>query len=446
MIYAASPALDGLRYVVLDEVHYLQDAYRGPVWEEVIIHLPRRGATRVPVGHVSNAEELAEWIDDGARPDRDGDRGATAGRARRTSTSSATASPDRLHLLPTLVDGRPNPEADAPRRRGAARARPIARGGRGDGCYTPRRVEVVELLEDERMLPAIYFIFSRAACDDAAAACLDAGLRLTDRGRARRIRAIVDEPTARPRRRRPRRARLRPLARRARGGHRRPPRRDGAAVQGGGRGLLRRGAREGGVRHRDARARHQHAGPLGRDREAHEVHRRAPRVPHAGRVHAAHRPGRAARHRRRRLRHRAVVAVRALRPGRRAGVEPHASRCRRRSGPPTTWRPTSCAATRRRRPTTCSTCRSRSSRPTATSCGSRPGSSDAREVLARPARRGTQCERGDVEEYRRTAPRRREPPRRRARARPRSSRRSARLRPGDVIVAAAASTRAVSRC
>src|SRR5438045_6273008 len=40
MIYAGSPALDGLRYVILDEVHYLQDPYRGPVWEEVIIHAP----------------------------------------------------------------------------------------------------------------------------------------------------------------------------------------------------------------------------------------------------------------------------------------------------------------------------------------------------------------------------------------------------------------------
>src|SRR5437660_10998892 len=40
MIYAASPTLEGLHYVVLDEVHYLQDRYRGPVWEEVIIHAP----------------------------------------------------------------------------------------------------------------------------------------------------------------------------------------------------------------------------------------------------------------------------------------------------------------------------------------------------------------------------------------------------------------------
>ena len=40
MVYAGSPALDGLAWVILDEVHYLQDTYRGPVWEEVIVHTP----------------------------------------------------------------------------------------------------------------------------------------------------------------------------------------------------------------------------------------------------------------------------------------------------------------------------------------------------------------------------------------------------------------------
>jgi len=40
MIYAGSPALSGLEWVVLDEVHNHQNAYRGPVWEEVIIHTP----------------------------------------------------------------------------------------------------------------------------------------------------------------------------------------------------------------------------------------------------------------------------------------------------------------------------------------------------------------------------------------------------------------------
>ena len=39
MLYERSRDLDTLRWVVLDEVHYLQDRFRGPVWEEVILHL-----------------------------------------------------------------------------------------------------------------------------------------------------------------------------------------------------------------------------------------------------------------------------------------------------------------------------------------------------------------------------------------------------------------------
>src|SRR5205085_1652991 len=41
--------------------------------------------------------------------------------------------------------------------------------------------------------PAIYFIFSRAACDDAVSACLSAGIRLTTPDERARIRAIAEE-------------------------------------------------------------------------------------------------------------------------------------------------------------------------------------------------------------------------------------------------------------
>ncbi len=40
MLFAAAPALAGLGLVVLDEVHFLQDPYRGSVWEEVLILAP----------------------------------------------------------------------------------------------------------------------------------------------------------------------------------------------------------------------------------------------------------------------------------------------------------------------------------------------------------------------------------------------------------------------
>ena len=190
MIYSSSAALDGLRYVVLDEVHYLQNAYRGPVWEEVIIHAPPGVDLVCLSATVSNAEELADWIRTV--------RGATTAviEERRPVQLHdlyllGDRSSDRLLLMPTLVDARPNPEVAAldskTQRRPGDRGRPRGR------LFTPRRVEVVDLLEEHDMLPAIYFIFSRAACDDAVTVCVREGKRLTTAEERRQIRAIAEE-------------------------------------------------------------------------------------------------------------------------------------------------------------------------------------------------------------------------------------------------------------
>jgi ATP-dependent RNA helicase HelY len=195
MIYAESDALDGLQYVVLDEVHYLQDAYRGPVWEEVIIHLPPSVRLVCLSATVSNAEELAGWITTVRGPTE-----AVIEERRPVELSNLYLVGDKasqeMHLLPTLVDGRPNPEA--------ARLddEALHTSGRPGGkrprrrLFTPRRVEVIERLHEEGMLPAITFIFSRKACDEARDTCLDAGLRLTTREERARVREIVDERTA----------------------------------------------------------------------------------------------------------------------------------------------------------------------------------------------------------------------------------------------------------
>src|SRR5918997_1552352 len=63
MLYAGSAALDGLAYVVMDEVHYLADRFRGPVWEEVIIHLPDHVQLVSLSATVSNAEEFGDWLE-----------------------------------------------------------------------------------------------------------------------------------------------------------------------------------------------------------------------------------------------------------------------------------------------------------------------------------------------------------------------------------------------
>src|SRR5215472_2168385 len=62
MLYAGSPTLAGLSHVVLDEVHYLADRFRGAVWEEVIIHLPDSVALTALSATVSNAEEFGDWL------------------------------------------------------------------------------------------------------------------------------------------------------------------------------------------------------------------------------------------------------------------------------------------------------------------------------------------------------------------------------------------------
>jgi ATP-dependent RNA helicase HelY len=191
MIYSRSAELHDLRWVVLDEVHYLEDTYRGPVWEEVILHLPAHVRLVCLSATVSNAEELADWISSVRGPTT-----AIVEHRRPVELRNlylvGDRTTDRLHLLPTLVDDRPNPEGHRfdreptdGRKGGKARRRRV--------WYTPGRLEVLDRLLAEDLLPAIVFVFSRAGCDDAARACVDAGFRLTTPEERDRIRAIVDD-------------------------------------------------------------------------------------------------------------------------------------------------------------------------------------------------------------------------------------------------------------
>ena len=190
MIYARSPALDGLRYVVLDEVHYLQDRSRGAVWEEVIIHLPAETDIVALSATVSNAEEVAAWMQTV--------RGATETvieERRPVDLVHLYLAGDRgasdLHLLPTFVDDdgelRPNPVATRLDGRNVP-----ARTQRRRRLYKPWRSEVVERLAAERMLPAIVFVFSRSGCDQAVEQCLATGMRLTTAEERRALRAIAE--------------------------------------------------------------------------------------------------------------------------------------------------------------------------------------------------------------------------------------------------------------
>ncbi len=193
MIYARSSALADLKVVVLDEVHFIQDAYRGPVWEEVIIHLPRHVQLVCLSATVSNTVEVAEWMTTVRGPTRPvvEDKRPVELECLYMVGDKST---EREHLLPLLVSGRPNQEVGRlmdqgvrPGRRGSYR--PKARRT----FFTPSRMDVVERLREEDLLPAIYFIFSRNACDEAARSCGRQGIRLTTPDERRRIGQIVAE-------------------------------------------------------------------------------------------------------------------------------------------------------------------------------------------------------------------------------------------------------------
>ena len=237
MLYADSDTLDDLGFVVMDEVHYLADRFRGAVWEEVIIHLPSEVQVASLSATVSNAEEFGAWLDtvrgqtdvivSEHRPvplwqhvmvgrkivdlfagDTTFDEIAPAGEADAAATTAPTESTD-----PSTRPGfEVNPELLSMARAESQmnfRGR-FGHGGRNDrrqqrqrddapqgGPRSPvrkaSRPQVIASLDRQDLLPAITFIFSRAGCDAAVAQCVTAGLWLTTEQEQLVIARRVDE-------------------------------------------------------------------------------------------------------------------------------------------------------------------------------------------------------------------------------------------------------------
>jgi ATP-dependent RNA helicase HelY len=195
MLYAGSLTLDGLAYVVLDEVHYLADQLRGAVWEEVIIQLPESVQVAALSATVSNAEEFGDWI----RQVRGGTT-VIVDETRPVPLWQHMLVGRRLYDLFTR-NGAVNPElrrlASRDVHAGRNGSRQQGRGDRRPVRYRrPARPDVIERLDAEGLLPAITFIFSRAGCDAAVQQCLAAGLRLTTPEESAEIARIAGARTA----------------------------------------------------------------------------------------------------------------------------------------------------------------------------------------------------------------------------------------------------------
>ncbi|NWN86988.1 MAG: DEAD/DEAH box helicase [Micrococcaceae bacterium] len=225
MLYAESTTLENLGYVVMDEVHYLADRFRGAVWEEVIIHLPESVQLVALSATVSNAEEFGAWLDTV--------RGSTAvvvsehrpvplwqhvmvGKDLYDLFSMTGEKEPTTRVNPELVQLAQSIQRDAQandwgRPGTRSRNRQRTRGGRRQGDrrqsdhggargrpQPPRkdlrvsRPQMVRMLSREGLLPCIGFIFSRNGCDAAVEQCLSAGLDLTTETEKQQILETVD--------------------------------------------------------------------------------------------------------------------------------------------------------------------------------------------------------------------------------------------------------------
>ena len=260
MLYSGSHDLDRLGFVVMDEVHYLADRFRGPVWEEVIIHLPAEVQVISLSATVSNAEEFGDWLGqvrgrtavvvseerpvpltqhmmvgrrllplyshpaDPAEPKTATDTAAATVDSERAEQPEQSEQKERTGqppLNPELLkavkqarraaaSGGGSKNGHHGRGGGSARGpqpwKRSARGGRaprrGEGgartarLKPPSRLQVVTALEGARLLPAIVFVFSRAGCEQAVHQVVSAGVDLTTEAEAARIRDVVERRTA----------------------------------------------------------------------------------------------------------------------------------------------------------------------------------------------------------------------------------------------------------
>ncbi|MDT0143694.1 DEAD/DEAH box helicase [Microbacterium sp. PRC9] len=222
MLYADSPALRGLRYVVMDEVHYLADRFRGAVWEEVIIHLAPSVRLISLSATVSNAEEFGDWLDtvrgdtevivSETRPvpleqhvlvrgdllplfdDRAGIATAQVNQELMRIRSFKGQNFERNHRVQASNSARQAGYEASRRRPNRGGKRPV-RSANVQRIERLDRPDVVELLSRANLLPAIFFIFSRAGCDAAVQQVRRAGVRLTSQEERREIRAVIEERT-----------------------------------------------------------------------------------------------------------------------------------------------------------------------------------------------------------------------------------------------------------
>lgn len=171
--------LKDVRYVILDEVHYMNDEQRGTVWEESIIYCPTNIQIIALSATVANADKLTDWIN-------------TVHSDTKLVNTDFRPVPLRFYyfdssqpntILPLLTPSGALNNKIKPEKKQFKRGKLVQRK------YTSK--DVVRVLHEKNMLPAIYFTFSRKKCDEQMEKCADLCLVTPDE--QKEIKRIIDD-------------------------------------------------------------------------------------------------------------------------------------------------------------------------------------------------------------------------------------------------------------
>ncbi len=171
--------LNGVKYVVLDEVHYMNDEQRGTVWEESIIYCPSSVQIIALSATIANSKQLCDWIN------------SVHSKTELIYTDFRPVplrhyyfdSSKPNEILPLLTpDGKLN-------RRIKPEKKSSYYGKQAKKLNTVK--DIVSVLHEKSMLPAIYFTFSRKKCDENMEKCSQINL-ITDE-EAKQIRIEISE-------------------------------------------------------------------------------------------------------------------------------------------------------------------------------------------------------------------------------------------------------------
>jgi ATP-dependent RNA helicase HelY len=184
LIYEDPGRLDLVRYVVLDEVHYIDDFPRGSVWEEIVIQAPRTIKLVGLSATIGNYREIADWM-----AENRGGMETVFHDVRPVELKMWLAINNRFSPL-FKTDGGIDQRTWS---KAAQEEEASYRLGGYRGLPSNDLLHVIEELRRFDMLPAIYFIFSRRGCREALQRCAYHELDLTTAAEKEAIDVVAAE-------------------------------------------------------------------------------------------------------------------------------------------------------------------------------------------------------------------------------------------------------------